>query len=57
MNTPSFICGMCIGSGVTAMIAAQPDWWLWILSGVVVVIYMAWKDAKAEHEAKRESGG
>jgi len=39
------------------MIAAQPDWWLWILSGVVVVIYMAWKDAKAEHEAKRESGG
>ena len=56
MNTPSFLAGLCLGAGSTALFAGQADWWFWLAGGVVFTIVAAVTDFRAwkrQHQEKK----
>jgi len=39
MNPGTFICGFSVGTGVTALIASHPDWWVWFIVAVFCLVW------------------
>lgn len=53
MNTQSFLAGLCLGAGSTALFAGQADWWFWLVGGTIFTIIAAVTDFKTMRQRQK----